>query len=436
MYTNWIKLGLSKGITDLEIYAVKNRSLKLSVYQNKLDQHVQSQVEYVTIRGIYQNKLSTVRFENLSDTNVSKMLDQLIENAKALTVVEPAIIYEGSPSYPEVHEELFDFQSVPVIDKINLLKNLEQNILACPDVSQVQTTMYQEVEAKTALVNSKGLNLSRHQSYAYAYAIGVFKRGEADIQTAYDIKLAKKFSEFNPTEMAKTTIDLGVAKLGGKTIKTGSYPVVFNNEMFSDMLNVFSSIFSGEAAFRNMTPLKTKVGEKIFDSKVNLVNDPLHQDAFFKLPFDDEGVACQKRHVIKDGVFTGFNHSLKTAKIFNTAPTGNSFGSSIQMANFVLEPGTKGFEELIKDIEDGVLITDLVGLHAGVKTVSGEFSLQAAGQKIEHGKIAFPVKMIVVSGNFFDMMNHVVGIGSDLKFNLSGVASPSVHIESLMIGGE
>jgi PmbA protein len=436
MYTNWIKLGLSKGITDLEIYAVKNRSLKLSVYQNKLDQHVQSQVESVTIRGIYQNKLSTVRFENLSDTNVSKMLDQLIENAKALTVVEPAIIYEGSPSYPEVHEELFDFQSVPVIDKINLLKSLEQHILVCPDVSQVQTTMYQEIEAKTALVNSKGLNLSRHQSYAYAYAIGVFKRGEADIQTAYDIKLAKKFSEFNPTEMAKTTIDLGVAKLGGKTIKTGSYPVVFNNEMFSDMLNVFSSIFSGEAAFRNMTPLKTKVGEKIFDSKVNLVNDPLHQDAFFKLPFDDEGVACQKRHVIKDGVFTGFNHSLKTAKIFNTAPTGNSFGSSIQMANFVLEPGTKGFEELIKDIEDGVLITDLVGLHAGVKTVSGEFSLQAAGQKIEHGKIAFPVKMIVVSGNFFDMMNHVVGIGNDLKFNLSGVASPSVHIESLMIGGE
>jgi PmbA protein len=155
MYTEWIKLGLSKGITDLEIYAVKNRSLKLSVYQNKLDQHVQSNVESVTIRGIYQNKLSTVRFENLSNANVGKMLDQLIENAKALTVVEPAIIYEGSPSYPEVHEDLFDFQAVPVIEKINLLKTLEQSILSCPDVSQVQTTMYQEVETKTALVNSK-----------------------------------------------------------------------------------------------------------------------------------------------------------------------------------------------------------------------------------------------------------------------------------------
>jgi PmbA protein len=436
MYQKWLDLGLSKGITDLEIYAVHNRSLKLSVYQNKLDQHVQSAVESVTIRGIYQNKLSTVRFENLSDENVSKMLDQLIENAKALTVVEPAIIYEGSKEYPEVLDELFDFKTVPVIEKINLLKTLEKEILSCPEVSQVQTTMYQEVEAKTTIVNSKGLNLTRHQSYAYAYAIGVFKRGEADIQTAYDVKMAKKFSDFNPKDMAKTTIDMGVSKLGGKSIPTGSYPVIFSNEMFSDMLGVFSSIFSGEQAFRNMTPLKTKVNEKIFDVKINLVNDPMHKDAFFKPTFDDEGVASKKRYVIKEGVFTGFNHNLKTAKIFNTEPTGNSFSSSIQMANFVLEPGKRSFEDIIKGISNGVLITDLIGLHAGVKTVSGEFSLQAAGQKIENGKIAYPVKMIVLSGNFFDMMNHVVEIGSDLKFSLSGVASPSVHIESLMVGGE
>jgi PmbA protein len=262
------------------------------------------------------------------------------------------------------------------------------------------------------------------------------KRGETDIQTAYDIKLAKKFTDFNPKDMAKTTMNMGVAKLGGKSIPTGSYPVIFSNEMFSDMLGVFSSIFSGEQAFRNMTPLKTKVNEKIFDEKINLVNDPMHIDAYFKPTFDDEGVASQKRHVIKNGVFTGFNHNLKTAKIFNTEPTGNSFGSSIQMANFVLEPGHRNSEDIIKGISNGVLITDLIGLHAGVKTVSGEFSLQAAGQKIENGKIAYPVKMIVLSGNFFDMMNHVVEIGSDLKFSLSGVASPSVHIESLMIGGE
>lgn len=436
MYQTWLQMGLDKGITDLEIYAVKNRSLKLSVYQNKLDQHVQSQVSSVTIRGIYQNKLSTVRFENMDLAHVEKMLDQLIENAKALTVVEPAIIFEGSPSYPVVEEDRFDFTSIPVIDKINLIKALEQGILKGEYVAQVQTAQYQEIESVTTLVNSKGLNLSRNQSYAYAYAVGVFKKDESDIQTAYDIKLAKKFSDFDVDEMIQSTLKMGSAKLGGKSIPTKAYPVIFDHDMFADILNVFSSIFSGEAAFRNMTALKTKVGEKIFDSKINLVNDPLHEGAYFKAPFDDEGVACAKRYVVKDGVFTGFNHNLKTAKIFNTEPTGNGFGGGVQMANFVLEPGTTSLDEMIQGIESGVIITDLIGLHAGVKTISGEFSLQAAGQMIENGKITHPVKMIVVSGNFFDMMNHIVTIGNDLKFNLSGVGSPSVLVESLMISGE
>lgn len=435
MYKKWIELGLAKGITDLEVYAVRNKSLKLSVYQNKLDQHVKSDVEVVTIRGIYDNKLSTVRFENLSDQNVSDMLDQLIENAKSLTVVEPAIIYEGSKSYPEVKDELFDFDLVPVVEKIDLLKRLESEILKNPQCTQVQTTLYQEVDTKTTLVNSKGLNLSRHNKYAYAYAIGVFKQDE-DVKTAYDIKLAKNFNEFDAMKMAKTTIEKGVAKLGGKSIPSMAYPTVFSNEMFADILEVFSTIFSGEAAYRNLTPLKDKVNQKIALETINLIDDPLHPDAHFKTGFDDEGVACAKRYVVENGVFKGFNHSLKTASIFNETPTGNGFRGGVSVTNFYLEPKDVDFKNLISEIKDGLYITDLVGLHAGVQTVSGEFSLQAGGFKIKDGKLDHPVKMIVISGNFFDVMNQVKGIGNDLKFGLSGIGSPSVYIESIMVGGE
>lgn len=435
MYQDWIDLGKKKGITDLEVFAVRNKNLKLSVYQGKLDQHVQSDVENVTIRGIYNQKLSTVRFENLSDKHVDYMLDQLIANANALTVVEPAIIYEGSPSYPEVKDELFDFTAVPVTQKIDLLMTLEKELLANPFVTQVQATQYSEIDTETVLVNSKGLHLKRHNTYAYAYAIGVFKKDD-DIKTAYDIKLVKNFNDFDALEMAKTTIDKGVSKLGGTSVKSAPYPVVFSNEMFADILAVFTSIFSGESAYRNLTFLKDKVNTKVFGENINLIDDPLHKDAHFKNPFDDEGVACQKRYVVKEGVFTGFNHNLKTATIFKETPTGNSFGGTISPTNFYLESSQISFDEMIKDIKEGILITDLIGLHAGVKTVSGEFSLQAGGFMIKNGQIDHPVKMIVVSGNFFEAMNKVKGIASDLKFSLSGIGSPSVYIESLMIGGE
>ncbi|MDO9629460.1 MAG: TldD/PmbA family protein [Acholeplasmataceae bacterium] len=435
MFEKWIALGLSKGITDLEIFAVQNKSLKLSVYQGKLDQHVQSNIESVSIRGIYDNKLSTVRFENLSDETASYMLNQLIENAKALTVVEPAIIYEGSKEYPVVSDELFDFGSVLVTKKIELLKSLEKKILSNPLASQVQTTLYQEVDTKISLVNSKGLNLTRRNTYAYAYAVAVFGKDD-DIVTSYDVKLAKRFDEFNALDMAEVTIDKGIKKLGGSSIPSGEYPVVFSNEMFSDIIDVFSSIFSGEAAYRKLTQLKDKVNQQIAGKEINIIDDPLSDLAYFKNPFDDEGVACKKRYVVENGVFKGFNHNLKTAKIFNEEPTGNGFGGGISSTNLYLEPGNIDFNQLIKPIEKGIYITELIGLHAGVKTVSGAFNLQASGMMIENGKLTKAVKMIVVSGNFFEMMNKVSGIASDLKFNTSGTGSPSVHIESLMIGGE
>lgn len=435
MYQHWIELGKKKGISDLEVFAVRNRSLSLSVYQGKLDSHVQSDVEQITLRGIYQGKLSTIRFENHGKQNVDHLLNKLIENASALTVVEPAIIFEGSPSYPEVKEERFDFSQIPVIKKIHLLQDLEKYILANEKVTQVQNASYQEVDTQTTLTNSKGLHLLKRNTYAYAYAIGVFKQDD-DIKTAYDVKLVKDFNEFDAKAMADETIRQGLLKLGGRSIPTGSYPVVFSNEQFADLLSAFTSIFSGEASYRNLTALKDKVGQQVFGENIHLIDDPLHPQSHFKIPFDDEGVACQKRAVVEKGVFKGFNHNLKTAAIFKQQPTGNGFNGGISPTNLYLEPTSTSFDELIKPIRDGIYITDLVGLHAGVKTVSGDFSLQASGLKIINGKLDHAVKMIVVSGNFFDMMKRVKGVASDLKFQLSGIGSPSVYIEQLMIGGE
>lgn len=104
------------------------------------------------------------------------MIERLIENATALTVSEPAIIFEGSKSYPEVKEERFDFSKIDVTKKIDLLKSLESKIKAHPSVTQVQTASYQEIDTKTTLFNSKGLHLTRQSTYAYAYAIGVFQK--------------------------------------------------------------------------------------------------------------------------------------------------------------------------------------------------------------------------------------------------------------------
>jgi len=104
-YEKWIKLGLEKGLEDLQIFATRNRSLKLTIYQGRIDQHVESDVESVTLRGIYGGKITSIKFENTNTDAIETMIDRLISNAKALTANEPAIIFEGSESYPEVKVE-------------------------------------------------------------------------------------------------------------------------------------------------------------------------------------------------------------------------------------------------------------------------------------------------------------------------------------------
>src|SRR5690606_14436811 len=114
----------------------------------------------------------------------------------------------------------------------------------------------------------------------------------------------------------------------------------------------------------------------------------------------------------------------------------NAFGGGIAPAGLYLEPGDKDFDTLIKDIKEGFYVTDLVGLHAGVNHTNGNFSLQAGGVFIKDGKLDHAVKMVVLSGNWFELLMQIKGIGNDLKFDVSGIGSPTVNVGELMVSGE
>ncbi|WP_025725367.1 TldD/PmbA family protein [Acholeplasma granularum] len=435
MFEKWIELGLKKGFSDVEIFSTRQKSLSIEVYQGKVENLTTSDVNKAKIKAVYDEKLVSFVLEDLNDETANKVFDKLKLNAEALTVKEPAIIFEGSKSYPKVKDNDFDFDSVPVDKKIKYLIDLENHILSNEYVKQVDSTNYTESYGETTIINSKGLNLTRKHNFSYAYGVGIFEKN-GDIKTGYELKLVKSFDEYDAKKDAEASILNGLSKLDGISIKTKKYETVFSPKRFGDMLGVFSGLFSGEAAYRKMTALKDKVGEKIAVENFNLWDDPLNEKAPFQNSFDDEGVASNPKKIIDNGVFTGFLHSLKTAKLFNQEPTGNAFGGGIGPAGLYLEPGKDDFDTLIKDIKEGFYVTDLVGLHAGVNHTNGNFSLQAGGVFIKDGKLDHAVKMVVLSGNWFDLLNSIKGIGNDLTFDVSGVGSPSVNVGMLMVSGE
>ncbi len=436
-----LKRALERGVSEAEVYVQRSRGLNISLFEGEVEDHSVSDVTVLALRGVYRGNMGNVSTENLAVDQVDFLVDKLLDNASALTVAQPFVIYGGSAAYPVMTREKDDFTQVAVRDKIGLLTSLEREILARdPRVSKVGGAKYSESHEEVRILNSRGLDLKRDDSFAYVYANGVFVE-DGDTKSHMEIKLTHRFQEFDMPALAALIVERGVRKLHGQPVATRRYPVVFHNETFAGLLHAFSSLFSGDAAVRDLTALKDKVGTRIAGDCVTMVDDPLCAQAYFNPVFDDEGVACRTKEIVRDGVLTTLLHNLKTAAMLGVDPTGNGFkpgaaaAVGVSASNLYLKPGRESPGAIMASVDDGLYITDLQGLHSGINVVSGNFSLQASGFTIKNGRIGAPVTLIVVSGNLFTLLNEIEGIGSDLAFTVHGTGSPTVRVGPLSVSG-
>ena len=194
-----------------------------------------------------------------------------------------------------------------------------------------------------------------------------------------------------------------------------------------------------------MSKLNDKIGEKIASEQVNIVDNPFMKEGLSSRNFDSEGVASKKTNIIQKGVLNTHLYNLKLAKKLNKNSTGHgnksSYKSTISIApsNLYIEPTDVDYNNMVESLDKGLIITELQGLHSGVNTVSGDFSLSAKGYFVENGKIKRAVNQITVAGNFYEMLENVEKVGSDLEFTMPSagyIGSPTIKIKSLSIAGK
>ena len=441
-YQDIIKRGLELGLEEIELYSQNSEGNTVKLFNGELANYNSSNTFGMSIRGLYNGKMAYVYTETLDDEAIEELLKQLIENAKSLNSEEEEHVYAGGAEYTQCEELRADYKEHSLTEKVDLLKEIESAIKAKdPRIVQVGYCQYMENSGCVRIVNSKGLDLERTSSYMVA-VLGAVATDGTNTTMGFAQDINTKFAEIEKERLVKEASETALGSLGAGRVDSGEYPVVFNKDVATDILQAFTTIFAGEAALRKISILVDKIGEKVFGDNINIIDDPFCQDAIIKVPFDDEGVPCYTKHIVENGVFKGFLHSLKTAKFFGTNPTGNGFkqgvaGSvSTSPTNMYLAPGEKSEDEIIATIEKGIYVTEVGGLHAGLNPISGAFNVQATGYMIENGKKTSPVTLFVVSGNFFEMMNDVEYIANNLSKRFVGVASPSIKVRKLMVSGK
>ena len=437
--------GRQQGIGDMEVFYSAGNSLSLKVFEKELDGYSLSESEGLSLRGVYRGKMGYSYTEKVDESSVDMLVKNVVENATVIDSDDEEFIYEGSKEYKKVDTFNPGLESVSEIDKISFVKQLEEEAFKIDNrITSVETCVYGDGYGETIMSNTKGLYLHDKSNVAYTYAVVVAK-DEDDIKTGMAYRTGNDFSKFNAKEIAAEAVNEAISMLGAKSVKSGDYAVVIRNSAAADLLEAFTGIFSAEAVQKNLSLLKGKLNQQIGSEKFTVVDDPFMEGGLASMSFDGEGVACKYKKVIDKGVLKTYFHNLKTAHKDGVETTGNackgSYKASIGIApsNFYVEKGERSLDEIIAGMDSGIMITELQGLHSGLNSISGDFSLAALGYRIKDGKISEPVEQITVAGNYFEMLKNVEEVGSDLKFGLPGesyIGSPSLKIKKLSIAGE
>lgn len=431
-----------EGFSEYEVYYVDRESLSISVYKEEVEKYNLNNSAGLSFRGKFGDRIGYSYTEILDEDAIEMLVKKAKENVLAIENNDIQFIYEGDKEYKEIstyHEELED---IPADKLINIAISMEKEAKKyCNKVESFSGCSVSYSSGKYGIINSKGLNLSNKSNLLTAYVVPIVK----DLDKMYDgcgYVVAKSLNDVKPDKIAKMGVDEALSKIGGTSIASGNYKVIINNEAMVSLLSTFAGIFSGDAVQKGLSLLKDKEGEIIAADFVNLVDDPHLEDGLASVSFDDEGVATLKTYLIKNGKLNSLLHNLKTANKAGVKSTGNGFKSSyaspisVSPTNFYIEPGINSLEEMTKKINKGLIITDFAGLHSGANSITGDFSLAAKGFYIEDGIKTHPVEQITVAGNFFTLLNNIEEIGSDLKFPMSSVGSPSIIIKELSIAGE
>lgn len=437
--------GKEKGMEDMEVFIQAKKKLSIKVFKGDIDDYNISDENGLSFRGVFNGKMGYSYTEKIDESSIDMLIKEVLDNAKVIDSDDEEYIFEGSKEYKEFNGFNEGLEKISNEEKVSFAKLMEEEALKADEkVEAVDYCVFGEEKVHNLMINTKGLDLEDKSNLAYAY-VSVMLKEEDDVKTAWRYVVSNDFDDFDAKALALNAVKEGSQLLGATSIKSDNYPIILRNDAAANLLEAYSSIFSAENVQKGLSKLKGKIDEKIANDIISLVDDPFMEGGVASKSFDGEGVATESKKIIEDGRLKTYLYNLKAAKKDGVKSTGNGYkGSykspvSIAPSNMYIEKGKTSFEDMVSNMEEGLMIIDLQGLHSGVDAVSGDFSLSAYGFLIEKGKISRPVNQITVAGNFYDMLENIEAVGTDLKFGLpSGayIGSPSLKIKELSVSGE
>ena len=416
---------------------VESRSLSVGQRLGAPEKLERSESADVGLRVFIGKRQAIVSSSDISDD----AFDELAERAVAMASAVPEDPYCGLADADQLATEIptldmCDAEEPEPETLIDWANRAEDAARAVDGVTNSEGAEAGWGQARVSVIASNGFA----QSYAgshYSLSASVLAGSGTEMERDYDYTGAVYGSDLESPEAIGTSAgERTVKRLNPKKVASGSVPVVYDPRVSRSLVNHFANAVNGAAIARDTSFLKECMGEQIFAGSINIIDDPHRHRGLRSKPFDGEGIANERRGVIKDGKLTTWFLDLRSARQLGLETTGHASrgaGSppSPSATNLYMDNGSISRDAMIGDIKSGLYVTELIGF--GINGLTGDYSRGAAGFWIEDGELAYPVSEVTIAGNLKDMF---LGLTAADDLNLRyGVDAPTLRIESMTLAG-
>jgi len=374
-------------------------------------------------------------------------LDRMLTSALELSRITSEDPFAGLPEPSQLGSlsgdlDLYhpDVYSLPGQERIAYARRTEKAAVDVdPRIKNSDGGSFDAATGHKIFANSLGFLGEYRRSYCSIAAVPIAQDESGAMQRDYWFSVARSLAKLDsPENVGRIAAQRTLRRLGSRKVKTAQVPIIFDPLVAASILeHVFEGV-NGDSVYRGASFLAGKLGEKIAADQITVIDDGTIPGGFGTSPFDGEGIPTRRTVVIENGVLKSYLLNTYTAKKLKLQTTGNASRGlagtpGIGLGNYFLQPGMKTPAEVIGGVKEGLYVTEFLG--HGANLVTGDYSRGASGMWISGGELAYPVEEITVAGNLKEIFFNISEIANDLEFR-GPVASPTIRIEGLTVGGE
>ncbi len=414
-----------------EVAYIQGESTKVGFEANRLKSSQVEETKGVAVRVVKDGRLGFAASSDESATG--KLVTNVLESAAYGDQIP--IAFPAPQTAP--HVVTFDqtIAGLPIPRLVEIGQEIIDLILEVEPDAQVNVELERGVQ-RLSLHNQAGSEVSFRRS-PLSMSVDLIRVEGDDILVKFDLVGTTLWQDDYLAFARRAAEKLKLAQKSA-TIQSGRMPVLFAPTGALVLGLPLMLGLDGKNVYTQTSPMAGKIGEKLFDDKITVVDDPILDGRFASAPYDDEGVAHHRNVLIDRGVLQGFVYDLKTAAQAGVESTGNGSRSLFSPpapspTNLVFEAGETPLADIIASIDEGLLVESPLGLGQG-NVVSGAFSnTLGLAFKIEKGEIVGRVKDVSIAGNIYELLQDVAAVSQETEwiyynFRLPHVLLPDMNV--------